>query len=239
MNVLAAFSDVYGILEGMAQDRARRAAGNALAKGDYGGAQAALYRRGMISEGQGVGREQMAMQDRQQAQQQRLTEQQKAEAEQRVEFLQRATQALRRLPPEQRQAALQSQVLPILSQYPGFDEQMLAQVAQSDLSDQTLDGFLSALGTEAQKWQLFQSRTGDIIAVNPNDPTQQQVAYDAPEDPNAALEADYLRARIAATQAQVPLRQAQTAKAGRPPAPRPAAPAAAPRSYGSGAEPVW
>lgn len=237
MNALAAFSDVYGTLEGMAQDRARRAAGNALAQGDYGGAQAALYGRGMISEGQGIGREQMAMQDRQQAQQQRLTEQQKAEAEQRVEFLQRATQALRRLPPEQRQAALQSQVLPILSQYPGFNEQMIAQVAQSDLSDQTLDGFLTVLNEEARKAQLFQVPGVGIVRVQQEgDPG---VAFEAPVDPSDALRDDLLRAQIAATQAQVPLRQAQTAKAARPPAPRPAAPAAAPRSYGSGAEPVW
>jgi hypothetical protein len=216
VNPLAAFSDTYNVLEGMAQDRAKRQAGNALAQGDYGAASGALLGRGMLDAGMGVQRYQRDEQDRMATQQRQLSEQEKAAAGERVQFLMRAAQTLRGLPAEQRGQMLQSQILPAMGNFPGFDPEMLAQIAQSDLSDQTLDVFSQALGAEADKYQLFNLGNGGIAAVNPR--TQDVRTLREPTvDP---LEQDYMRARIAATEAQVPLREAQAVRAARPPAAR-------------------
>jgi hypothetical protein len=185
VNPLAAFADSYQLLDGLAQDRAKRQAGNALAQGDYQGAQGAFFGRGMIDEGMGVQRLQQGQQDRAAAQQQQLSEQEKAAAGERVQFLMRAAQTLRGIPAEQRGQMLQSQILPAMGNFPGFDPEMLAQIAQSDLSDQTLDTFSQALGAEATKYQLFQTRGGDIVRV-PVGGGQGGLAYDAPDQPEEA-----------------------------------------------------
>lgn len=167
VNPLAAFADSYNLLEGLAQDRAKRQAGNALAQGDYQGAQGAFFGRGMIDEGMGVQRLQQGQQDRAAAEQRQLSEQEKVAAGERVQFLMRAAQTLRGLPAEQRGQVLQSQILPAMANLPGFDAEMLSQIAQTDLSDQTLDTFSQALGAEADKYQLFNLANGGIAAVNP------------------------------------------------------------------------
>jgi hypothetical protein len=157
----------------------------------------------------GVQRYQRDEQDRMATQQRQLSEQEKAAAGERVGFLMRAAQTLRSLPAEQRGQMLQSQILPAMGNFPGFDPEMLAQIAQSDLSDQTLDVFSQALGAEADKYQLFNLGNGGIAAVNPR--TQDVRTLREPTvDP---LEQDYMRARIAAT-------EAQAARAARPPAAR-------------------
>ena len=183
-NPLAAFADSYQLLEGLAQDRTRRQAGNALAQGDYQGASGAFLGRGMIDEGLCVQRLQHVQQDRQAAQQQQLSEQQKAAAGERVQFLMRAAQTLRGLPADQRGQVLQSQILPAMANLPGFDPEMLSQIAQSDLSDGSLDVFSQSLGAEADKYQLFQTRGGDIVRV-PVGGGQGGLAYDAPDQPEA------------------------------------------------------
>jgi hypothetical protein len=186
VNPLAAFSDTYNVLEGMAQDRAKRQAGNALAQGDYGAASGALLGRGMLDAGMGVQRYQRDEQDRMATQQRQLSEQEKAAAGERVQFLMRATKTLRGVPAEQRATVLQAQILPALQNMPGFDPEMLAQVAQSDLSDQTLDVFGQSLGAAATEWKLFETESGDRYAYNPQDPTQQKLIYDAPDMPDPA-----------------------------------------------------
>jgi len=183
VNPLAAFSDSYQLLEGLAQDRAKRQAGNALAQGDYGAASGALLGRGMLDAGMGVQRYQRDEQDRMATQQRQLSEQQRAAAGERVQFLMRAAQTLRGIPAEQRGQMLQSQVLPAMQNLPGFDPDMLAQIAQSDLSDQSLDTFSQALGAEAEKYQLFQTRGGDIVRV-PVGGGEGGLAYDAPDQPD-------------------------------------------------------
>lgn len=182
MNPLAAFSDTYGMLEGMAQDRAKRQAGNALAQGDYQGASGALLGRGMLDEGMGVQRMQQGQQDRMAEQQRQLSEQEKAAAGEKVTFLTRAAQTLRGLPPEQRGQVLQSQIIPAMQNLPGFDPQMLAELAGTDTSDQTLDTFLQALGAEAEKLQLFNT-AGGIVGVQGG---EARMIYDAPEKPDEA-----------------------------------------------------
>ena len=183
-NPLAAFADSYQLLEGLAQDRTRRQAGNALAQGDYQGASGALLGRGMLDEGMGVQQAQQEQEDRSREQQRQLSEQEKAAAGERVQFLMRAAQTLRGLPADQRGQVLQTQVLPAMANLPGFDPEMLSQIAQSDLSDQTLDTFSQALGAEADKYQLFNLGNGGIAAVNPRTQdvrTLREPAQEAPE----------------------------------------------------------
>jgi hypothetical protein len=186
VNPLAAFSDTYNVLEGMAQDRAKRQAGNALAQGDYGAASGALLGRGMLDAGMGVQRYQQGQQDRIATEQRQLSEQERAGATERVGFLMRATKTLRGLPAEQRAQVLQSQILPAMANLPGFDPELLSQIGQTDLSDQTLDVFSQSLGAEAAKYQLFEAPNGDRYAYNSQDPTQSQLIYDAPDMPDDA-----------------------------------------------------
>jgi len=188
VNPLAAYRDAYSLLEGQAQDRTRRQAGNALAGGDYQGAQTALYGRGMLQEGQQVGQMLQGMQDRQAAQRTAQAEAEKKAALERLTVLGRATQALRRLPPDprlppeqqaqqlqtQRAQLLQTQILPVLSQMPGFDQQTLQAVMQSDLSDQSLDAFGALLGQEAQKLQIVNRGNGgyDVVDLTNGQPVR-------------------------------------------------------------------
>jgi hypothetical protein len=182
MNALAAFSDTYNVLEGMAQDRAKRQAGNALAQGDYQGASGTLLGRGMLDEGMGVQRYQQGQQDRQAEQQRQLSEQEKAAAGERVQFLMRATKTLRGVPADQRATVLQSQIIPAMANLPGFDPEILRQLGSADLSDETLDVFGQSLGVEADKYQLFNT-AGGIVGVQGG---QARMIYEAPDEPDQA-----------------------------------------------------
>jgi hypothetical protein len=134
----------------------------------------------------GVQRYQRDEQDRMATQQRQLSEQEKAAAGERVGFLMRATKTLRGLPAEQRAQVLQSQILPAMANLPGFDPELLSQIRQTDLSDQTLDVFSQSLGAEAAKYELFEAPNGDRYAYDPQDPTQNRLIYDAPDTPAPA-----------------------------------------------------
>lgn len=239
MNALAAFSDSYNLLEGLAQDRAKRQAGNALAQGDYQGASGALLGRGMLDEGMGVQRLQQGQQERMAQQDQQRAEQERAAAGERVGFLMRATKTLRGVPAEQRATVLQSQILPAMANLPGFDPQILSQLASADLSDDSLDVFSQSLGAEAEKYQLFNTK-GGIVGVQGG---EARMIYEAPQEPEGP---EYVEGPDGIYE-RTPQGWKKVANFG--PAPRApqrsgggsAAPAAAPaaRSYGSGAEPEW
>ncbi|MFZ5667968.1 MAG: hypothetical protein ACOY4K_00590 [Pseudomonadota bacterium] len=186
VNPLAAFREGYGLLEGMAQDQAMRTAGNALMGGDYGGARNALYARGMIDQGMGIQQYQDQQAARQQAQEAARMEAERKAAGERAGYLLDATEALRRLPPEQRKAVLETQIIPTLRTMPGFDDEVLGAISASDLSDQTLDTFGAMLGAEADKYQIVVTRSGDVLAVNPQNPGDRQVIVDAPDEEREA-----------------------------------------------------
>lgn len=65
VNPLSAFKESYGLLDALAQDRARRVAGSSLASGDVAGARSALLGRGLFSDAQAVTTQDNADQDRQ------------------------------------------------------------------------------------------------------------------------------------------------------------------------------
>lgn len=206
VNPLNAFRDSYSLLEGLAADKARRTAGDALTQGDYGGAQNALYGRGLLDEGNAV------------AQQQRqMNEQEKADAKERVQWLGQAATALRKLPAEQRRNAFDQHVKPVIAMMPGMDDpQVLAQIEASDFSDQTLDAFMAALGQEAQKYQLFQSDSLGVVAVDPNNPADFRTIVEPKADPlddeYRRAQIDYLRAGVGSRDASADAARARAAK---------------------------
>lgn len=246
INPLAAFREGYGTLESMAQDRASRQAGNALAQGDYQGAQGALYGRGMLTEGMGVQRQQMAVQDRQAGQQEAEQKARAAAAAQSLEVLGNVTQAALQVPPEQRAEWFRTQAVPQLQGLPGVTPETLQELMDPahDWSDQALNAYRALIGQEAEKLTMFNLGDGQgVAAFDSRGQRVEGAGYTPPPDPNADLERQRLEAQIAALQAQTGLRGAQAARARRPAAVRPSggsqAPSAPARSYGSGDKPAW
>ena len=91
------------------------------------------------------------------------TDQQKQQAEQRTEALIAGIRYLQSFPEETRPQAfaqMRSQLSTI------FEPEMLDQLSGADMSDQSLNAFGAAIGAEAERLQLFQTRSGDIVGVS-------------------------------------------------------------------------
>ncbi len=181
VNPLAAFSDTYNVLEGMAQDRAKRQAGNALAQGDYGAASGALLGRGMLDAGMGVQRYQRDEQDRMATQQRQLSEQEAAAAKARADRGIAILTGMRGLAPDQLAAEYDGFLRPYLAET--LPPEMLARIDAQPKTAENVDLLLTALGAERQKLETFTTKTGDRYAYDPQNPTQQQLIYDEPDQP--------------------------------------------------------
>jgi len=186
VNPLAAFREGYNTLEGMAQDRARRQAGNALAGGDYQGAQAALYGRGMLQEGQGVGQMQQGMEDRQAASQTADAAARKAQLAETFTMLGNVNEAMAQIPAEQRGEYFRTQVVTQLQGLPGVTPEAIAQMTDPsyDWTDQGIATHRALLGQEAEKLQLFNT-SGGIVGVQGG---QSRMIYQAPAKPPEQIE---------------------------------------------------
>lgn len=185
-NPLAAVADGYNFAQGLRDQQAQRQAGNLLASGDTQGAQNALYGAGMIDQGN-------ALADRQQRQaateldtryrQAQIdnlgADNQRAEAKQKLEWMGDAAQGLRRVPMEQRKAALQQYIMPTL-QAMGLPQEALQQLAGANLTDEELDAFAQAMGAEAEKLTFYNTSLG-IVAVDPRG--NARMAYETPPAP--------------------------------------------------------
>lgn len=130
------FTYMNALLNDQQDARARRAAGGALAQGDYGMAAQALGGRGMLDE-------QVALMGAQR-------EQEQGQREQVVQFLGQAIGTLRDVPEAQRPQVYQ-QLRPTLENI--FDPQALAELdrvaqTQGGFSDQNINAFAGALGVE-------------------------------------------------------------------------------------------
>jgi len=152
-NVTARGKDQQATIDNMLNARAAKEAGVALGNNDYKGAANALYSRGNVDAG-------LKVQDYGQAQD-------KAKREQQITVLGRAAKALRDIPdPQARIGVLQNQIAPAL-QSVGIGPDVISQIAHSDLSDQSLDAFMTTLGQEAEKLQIVPSGGGGYNAVDP------------------------------------------------------------------------
>lgn len=220
-NVFDAMGQSYNALQTSFQDGARTRAGRAYGEGDREGAISALGQGGLVSEASALDdtfmRRDYAMQD-----------QQRADQAQRAEFMLNATTTLRRIPAANRAQAYQ-QLRPVLESF--IPPEVLEQMDAADMSDATLDAFAGALGQEAERLQLFQlPNGGDIIGVSQSTGEERSRVRGPGPDP---LDVEYRQAQIDAMRAQVPLRQAQAARAARP-----AASGGGSRSSGGGSAPA-
>jgi hypothetical protein len=138
VNPLAGYRDAYNLLEGQAQDGARRQAGNALAGGNYQGAQDALYGRGMLDEGLAVQQRQFGVQDRQAGQQEAERKRQGDTVKQALETYGNINEAMAGVPAERRADYFRSQVVPRLQGLPGATPEAIAQLSDPsyDWSDE-------------------------------------------------------------------------------------------------------
>lgn len=177
VNPLAAFADSYQLLEGLAQDRTRRQAGNALAQGDYQGASGALLGRGMFDEGMGVQELQQGQRDRMAEQEKQLSEQQKAAAKERAGRGIAILTRMRSLPPEQIDANYQSFLRPYLAET--LPPEMLARIDAQPKTPENVDLLLTALGAEAEKLDVYNTK-GGIVGVQGG---EARMIYEAPQKP--------------------------------------------------------
>lgn len=194
VNPLAAYRDAYSLLEGQAQDATRRRAGNALASGDYQGAQSALYGRGMIEDGLQVQQRQLGMEDRQAGQQQAQEEARKKQLAETFTLLGNVNEAMAQVPAEQRAEYFRTQVVPQLQSLPGVTPQAIAEMTAPtyDWSDQGIATHRALLGQEAEKLQLLNLGNGQgVVAFNNLGQRVEGAGYTPPADPTRGAPTGY------------------------------------------------
>lgn len=182
INPLAGYRDAYNLLEGQAQDGARRRAGNALAQGDYQGAQGALYGRGMLEDGMAVQQRQTAMQDRETGQQAAMADAEKKAAGERAQRGIAILTRMKTLPPEMIDSEYQSMLRPYLAET--LDPEMLARVDAAPKTPENVDLLLTAMGAEAEKLQVIQRGNGGYDVVNMGSGGVQRSVEPTPDAPN-------------------------------------------------------
>ena len=174
-NPFDAMGQSFNALQGAWDQRTRNQAGNVYAKGGANKAADVLAQGGLISEAD-------TLRGREQTRQIQLSQEERARAEQNLTFMQQGLRALSGVPYEQRDAVFE-QMAPQLEALIG--PEVTQQLRQADKSDQALAMFGQAIGAEADRLQLFQTRGGDIVSVNPRTGAN-SVVYDAPEAPREA-----------------------------------------------------
>lgn len=154
---------------------AQQQAGAALGSGDYAGGANALFGAGDIDGGLQVQQRQRtnAASD--------LTTQQAAQDRQKAALVSGA-QSLRYLPPEQRWAAYQSQVLPGL-QREGLTPDILGSISQDHMGDADLDSVIALAGGEVERGTPINAGNGRIVRPDPY--TGQMVELSPAQDPSA------------------------------------------------------
>ncbi len=185
VNPLAAFRDSYGLLEGMAQDRTRRTAGNALAQGDYGTAQGALYGRGMLEEGQAVGQMQQGQEDRQRASAAAQDAARQKQAAETLGLLGNVNEAMAQIPEDQRAQYFATQVVPQLQGLPGMTPEAIAEMTSPgyDWSDRGIATHRALLGDAERKLQVVPRGNGgyDVLDMSTGDPMRSVEPTQEPE----------------------------------------------------------
>jgi hypothetical protein len=243
INPLAGYRDAYNLLEGQAQDGARRQAGNALAGGNYQGAQDALYGRGMLDEGLAVQQRQFGVQDREMGQQAAQAEAEKKASGERAQQAIGILTRMKTLPPEQLDGAYQSFLRPFLEQT--LTPEMMAQVDAAPKTPENVDLLLTAMGAEAEKLQIF-NLGGDrgVVAFDARGQRVEGAGYQPEPEPEAPQvvegpdglyerQPDGQWKRVAAFGAAPKMFAPQRPSGGVQASGQP------PRSFGSGAEPEW
>lgn len=224
-NPFDAMGQSFNALQGAWDQRTRDQAGLAYAGGDARGATNALARGGMVQEA-------ADLEYRGQQREGLISEQERAAAAERTTALMRGLQALQGVPYEQRGQVWQ-QIAPSLAGL--MPPEIIQQLGSADMSDQNLAAFGTAIGQEAERLQLFQTRGGDIVGVSQRTGAERSRIAAPPEPfdpvdgaPQGFRWADEQRSRLEPIPGYIEGRS-QISAAGRAP-PRP-------RSSGGGSRP--
>ena len=135
-----ALSYGFGQQQVMAQSRARRVAGNALAGGNTAGAMSALGGAGDL-QGQRVLQSDMT------AEADAMREREAAERTEKLRFILQGAEGLLQAPPDQRREIYTTTLRPVLQQM-GYTDDVLAKLDSSEMSDAQLRSLVTALGGE-------------------------------------------------------------------------------------------
>jgi len=172
-----ALADGFNQQQVMAQSRARRDAGNALAGGNTQGAMSALGGAGLLQDQRVIGQDMTRDADAQRERDQEETEARKA-------FILQSLDALERLPPDQVQDVWMTQLRPIMAQM-GMSEPDLLQLDAADKSPASLQAFRAAFGGEnPEPWANDRSGPGGSV-IRPQRAGGYSEVYTPPVVPDA------------------------------------------------------
>jgi len=153
----------------------RKKAGQAFAGGDYGAASGILAGEGMLPEA-------AQMQGYAQQQQDGQAEAARKEAKDRTEWMLNGVNGLMAAPADQREQVFEQHLAPTL-QAMGVAPEIIARLKSAPKDDATLRAFAAALGQEAAKLQMFNTRNG-VVGID-SQSGQSRMLYEAPpEQPN-------------------------------------------------------
>jgi len=167
-----ALSEGFNQQQAMAQSRARRVAGNALAGGNTAGAMSALGGAGDLA-GQRVLQSDMT------AQADAQRERTEAERTEKLQFILRGAEGLLQAPPDQRREIYTTTLRPVLQQM-GYPDDVLAQLDSSEMSDAQLRSLVTAVGGELPSMTANDRMSGGNV-IRPDRYTGEYgTVYEAP-----------------------------------------------------------
>ena len=137
-----ALSDGFNQQQMMAQSRARRVAGNALAGGDAAAAMSALGGAGDLAGQRQIGADMTRDADQ-------MRERAEAERREKLTFILQGAEGLLQAPPDQRREIYTTTLRPVLQQM-GYTDDVLAQLDSSEMSDAQLRALVTAVGGEVR-----------------------------------------------------------------------------------------
>lgn len=165
-----ALSDGFNQQQAMAQSRARRVAGNALAGGDAQGAMSALGGAGDLAGQRQIGADMTRDADQ-------MRERAEAERREKLTFILRGAEGLLQAPPDQRREIYTTTLRPVLQQM-GYPDDVLAQLDSSEMSDDQLRSLARAVGGElpnaAAGYRNAPGGRQEFIPGGPADPANQR-----------------------------------------------------------------
>lgn len=167
-----ALSDGFNQQQMMAQSRARRVAGNALASGNTAGAMSALGGAGDLAGQRQIGADMTRDADAQR-------ERDAADRTEKLKFILQGAEGLLQAPPDQRREIYKTTLRPVLEQM-GYPDEVLAQLDSADMSDAQLRSLVTAVGGEVDAVTANDRMSGGDV-IRPDRYTgKYATVYDAP-----------------------------------------------------------
>jgi hypothetical protein len=155
-----ALSEGFNQQQAMAQSRARRVAGNALAGGNTAGAMSALGGAGDLAGQRQIGADMTRDADQ-------MREREAAERTEKLQFILRGAEGLLQAPPDQRREIYTTTLRPVLQQM-GYPDDVLAQLDDAEMTDAELRSLVTAVGGEVRPMTANDRMSGgNVIRPDP------------------------------------------------------------------------